>query len=327
MARLSLILALYAAGVVTWLAFLREAPPAPGAADPGADTNGTPTDAMIRAARTAADSQVQESIRPHLADLDARLARLENIRKDYERILGDVQDAAELTAELGRGGVEKLGKQLAEIEARTRTVSDVEAQAGKLTEALARLLTQHGAQGKRLAELENQVRELASRPQAPVAPTGPTQPTLPDEEPDVGAAEAQGIITQALMDLDSKDRNRVFAALQRLGQLKARPAAPRIILVLQNHKDEFLRRAAAMSLGKMESCDAVPVLIDTIADRDQGVALQAARSVFTITGYEVDVSGDFRTKARRKARTEALAWWKKNEGEVRERLGQPASEG
>ena len=75
-----------------------------------------------------------------------------------------------------------------------------------------------------------------------------------------------------------------------LGELSAhcyrRDVSVEKIVVLLNHGDPFVRRAACQALRDLQAAAAVPALVASMADTDEGVALQAWNALKTITGRQ-----------------------------------------
>jgi HEAT repeat protein len=124
----------------------------------------------------------------------------------------------------------------------------------------------------------------------------------------------------ALRGLTSKDENVLSNAIETLRMKKAVEGVPALNALLLNVKvDSFTRMSAAAALGDIGSPDAVDSLIEAFVDEDFGVAQQAAKSVFKLTGYDAKMTDSPGIRERRAKKSLAKEWWKKHEAEVREK--------
>jgi DNA mismatch repair ATPase MutS len=122
-----------------------------------------------------------------------------------------------------------------------------------------------------------------------------------------------------------RDTDRVSNAIETLRSHKAVEAVPKLLALMSNEKkDSFTRMSAASALGDIGSPDAMDGLIDALVE-DESVALQAAKAIRKISGYDVKLSDTPGIRERRKRKTEVKEWWKQHEAEVRERLGGPSA--
>lgn len=309
MAKLSLLLALYAAALVTYVAFFRPAPgtdEGAGAADSAAEEA-----AWRRKVVDRARLEAREEIQPKLVELEAWRGRIETIRGEMQDHLVDLDAWIEETAQLSSGGLEDLKERLRGFEGTGVKLQEIALQ----IEALA----------KRVKALEDRppvVREIIRTESGPAKPTGPAVPTLPQEDVE-DPKVVQKKVAQAMADLASDEPAKLWAAINTTRKYEVLEAAPQLIAILQDHKNILMRRAAAQALGAVRSADAVVPLMDAMGDRDDGLGEYANTAVLEITGFDSGMEAGDRIKARRRARTAVVAWWRQHEPEVRERLGQP----
>ena len=85
--------------------------------------------------------------------------------------------------------------------------------------------------------------------------------------------------------LKDPDANESFRALIQLTRLNNARSAPALIVALRTHQDPYVRAGAAIALGKLRSCDAVPSLIENLLDRADLVRHSAHRALTEITGH------------------------------------------
>ncbi len=308
MSKLALLVALYAAGVSTWV-FLKEPAPAPvrDAAPREASAGALVRDGVTRARREA-----REETRIQLLEIDKRLERIDAMREEGEDRLRDLDSWIEEAKRVTAGGLDTL-------KARFKTLESLGPRLRSMGEAIDALRKEVKELADRPAVIKEVIREVAgSKPDN--RPKVPTLPSKPTEDPAVVAKKIQ----QAMLGLNDKDENKLFLAIEVLRKHKVLAAAPRLIEIVETSKSVLLRMNAATALGAMQSCDAVPTLANAVAD-DAQVAQMAHKAVVAITGQERTLSHSARVKERRRARNEILTWWRTNEEAVRARLSQPKS--
>ena len=152
----------------------------------------------------------------------------------------------------------------------------------------------------------------------PAAPVGPTPEELAANKEKVRALIAE---------LDSPDVGKVFTACSKLGKFGDLEAVPQLMKVAKEHKDPLARSAALSALGKLHACDAVPVILAAMLEKDASVMLMAGQAFGQISGLDSGLSGDASRKDRNEAKDRWTKWWTQHETEVRDRLKQPAGAG
>ena len=272
MAKLSLVLALYAAAVVTYIAFVKPAP-AGGAAggDPAAAADDA---AWRRKVVERARLEAREEIQPKLAELEAWRGRIETIRGEMQDHLVDLDAWIEETAQLSSGGLEDLKERLRGFEGIGVKLQEIGLRIDALT--------------KRVKELEERppvVKEIIRTESGPAKPTGPKVPTLPEEDVE-DPKVVQQKVAEAMADLASDEPGKLWAAINTVRKYEVLAAAPHLIGILENHKNILMRRAAAQALGAVRSADAVVPLTDAMGDRDDGLGEYANAAVREITGFD-----------------------------------------
>lgn len=102
----------------------------------------------------------------------------------------------------------------------------------------------------------------------------------------VNSADAEGIVAALARALDSADTDARYMAARLLAEfgVKGKSAIPALINTLKNDKDDLVRAAAARSLGYLAdpTSEAVPVLAETIVDKDVRVRRSAVRALVHI---------------------------------------------
>ncbi len=310
MSKLALLVAIYAAGLSTWV-FLKEPAAAPEtSSQPSTEAS---AGALVRDGVTRARREAREETRTQLLEIDKRLERIDEMREEGEDHLQDLDTWIEETKRVTAGGLDGL-------KARFKTLETLGPRLRAMGEAIDKLRKEVKDLADRPAVIRETIREVASSKPDPNRPRVPTLPQKPTEDPAVVAAR----IAKAMVDLNDKELTTVFKAMEVVRRHKVLAAAPRLIEILEGYKDDFVRQAAATALGAMKSCDAVLPLANAVAD-DAEVAQIASKAVRDITGYDPALSHSARVKERRRARNEILAWWRTNEEVVRGRLSQPKS--
>lgn len=319
MAKLALILSLLANGVAAFALFSRGG----GAGDrPGPTTaaaapvrGDVPLDALQRNLQEELDKSLNARDERLLKDLKKRERNLEQLLAEWTAKLPDLQTRSERTASNNSGKLEELDAQMtAQAQSVEKHLHSMDALAG------------------RVKTLE--ARPVSSGAPAPTAPT-PTAPSRPVEEPKAEMPNAPAEdpevvkkkVQKALADLEAGDPNTIYPAITELAKYAAVEAVPKLGALLwpeaTQNSDVFTRQAAAAALGKIKSADAVPILIQAIADRADMVSQQANKSFRQITEHDTELSPKARIQEKRKVVGAALEWWTRHEDEVRARLQQP----
>jgi HEAT repeat protein len=315
MAKLALLLAVLAAAAAGYAA-LRPLP-AHAPASPGGSEGG-PDAAVARLAKDAARAEADARVAAAFADLDRRIAKLDQMRKQIE---GSVAEARRL----GEASADAVAARVDTVERDAR-------------QAIRALRTELEASHSRTPAPGPSGSTDEIRPGAEPEPARPVEPE-PEPEPEEAAppsatptpapaapamSEAERAeIDKALANLDGKETNVVFAAIETLRTKKVREAGPRLVKLLATSKDPYLRMGAAAALGGIGIADGVDALIEALVDEDVSVAGQASKAIRRITGVNLDFSAKAGIRERRKAKSEMKQWWKEHEQEVRDRLGQP----
>ncbi len=122
--------------------------------------------------------------------------------------------------------------------------------------------------------------------------------------------------------LESSDAAQSFDAVFRLQDLGGERAAQALTGAARTNPDALTRAAAAKALGEMKAVDAVPVLIEMLADEDSLVRLGASEALGNITLRSTSTSGEAAGASPADARKDWAEWWRQHEQEVRRGLGQ-----
>ncbi len=312
MSKLMVVLALYAAGVSTYLLLDRsEAAPAPATGAP-AESAGS---VELREAVTEARKQAKSAVLEELKDLDVRLARIEKLRKETVAGLQKIDEQAESAARLNAGTLEAM-------EERIKGLEDVAGKLSKLGQEVAALRRRVKEVEDRPAVIERVIEKGGTPTQKPVEDDTPKLPPTKMEDPDVVKAK----IAKALKDIQSDDYRVAWPAIETVRKYKVLEATDRLVFILGNFKEPFARMASATALGALASADTVEPLIEALVDKNDKVAQTANKSIYLITGYDTKISATARIQERRRARNTAIQWWRENEQAVRDRLGQPKGE-
>ncbi|MDA1193785.1 MAG: HEAT repeat domain-containing protein [Planctomycetota bacterium] len=312
MSKLAFILALYAAGIATWLWLDRGASPGVQGT-PAAESAGHPeVRAVLGEVRTLWRAELKDTLR----DVNWRFAEMDTLRKSMETGVQSMQKAAEDSSQANYGMLESIKE---DVQRFGKATNNLEAVVSRLEALEARL--------KVLEERPAQViREVVTeRGPGPVAPKddGPKRPSLPTE-PERDPAEVAREIEEARAALGSEDVDKLFPAIERIREHRVLDAVPRLIEILANHKDEFGRTAAASALGDMRIADAVIPLAEALVDKSDLVANQAAKAIRQITDFDTELTLTAGIRGRRAARGRVKEWWRAHEAAVRATLEQPA---
>ena len=304
---LTFLLALYAAGVVTFLLV--------GALGKGEKAPEVPQ--IVEARITEAVGSLEGAV-----------------KRDRLKALGDLRrEAAGERAASAKKLETAVDGRIAVLQTK---VDETDRLAHDRLEALSQKVQQAEDEIAHLSALIRQVQEdaqaeAARRVATPPQPT-PPEPTPPEPAPQPTPMQPKPIDPKHEADLalwidrlkDSNENIRFSATLE-LGRLKDLRAAPPLIEVLQKDRDYYVRLGAATALGDMKACDAIPVLIEALDDKDSLVRTAANDALQAITGKAFEFVTEMTGRQRRKVMKDWRDWWKQEEQAVRSRLGQPAS--
>ncbi|MDF1699994.1 MAG: HEAT repeat domain-containing protein [Planctomycetota bacterium] len=261
----------------------------------------------------------REELKGTLKDINWRFAEMEALRKSMEAGLQSMQEASEESAQANYGMLETMREDVKRF--------------GKATGNVEKMVARLEAIEKRLKAVEDRpaqiIRETILKGgggPAPTKDTGPKRPTLPTgpkKDPAVVARE----IAAARKGLASEDVDELFPAIEKIRQHRVMDAVPRLIEILQKHKDEFGRTAAASALGDMKVADAVLALAEALVDKSDLVASQANQAIRHITEFDTGLGPSDGIRRRRTARNKVKEWWRDHEAAVRTTLGQPKAGG
>lgn len=115
-------------------------------------------------------------------------------------------------------------------------------------------------------------------------------------------AESVAALVERLQSPDAAAR---ISAVQRLGALRDRAAAPSLAAALGD-KDREVRVAAALALAACGTRDSLPALLDALGDGDSAVASAAAVALENLTGH----ARPFSAAASRNERVRSAAGWR-----------------
>jgi len=255
------------------------------------------------------------------------------LAEDAKRLENVVSRVADLAAEVRQGNLDmaEVSARLRDLEKRQQALVAIEQKANELAsefrdkqedfqdEVEGRLEQKNAA----IRSLEVKVVELARRLQAvknarPIAAAPRPAPGPGDPEPaeapaapeaprvETAPAEVQKYVEQ----LKADEEGLRFAAAVELGRIGHPAAIDPLMEVLEKDKDYFVRRAAARSLGDMNSWVAVPALIDTLGDKEFFVAIAAHQALKNITGQDFGFKENMSRSEVRRVITKARDWWK-----------------
>ena len=300
---LTLLLALYAAGVATWL-LTRDRGPTGVSASVAAAIKSQADQTLADATRRQAQSA--EAVQKLLESADARTtAASEAIHQQISGLVAKVeQDRAETAVRLNalEAKVLALDAQVAEVHGWLKELKD---------------------------RAEREVTQPVEPPPTPEPPPEPTpeppptppSPTGPREQapaPQVDPAQLQHWIDL----LQDPDAGIAFTATISLARLKDLRAVPALVRALETYKDFYVRLGAADALKELRACDAVPNLIDALDDKDDLVRSSANLALQGITQHEEPFAPTLGKPELRKVQKNWRDWWKENETRVRASLGQ-----
>lgn len=266
--------------------------------------------------------------------------RLEEARSEVAGELSDqrLEFAGELRAE--RAERERLLAALGERidRAGSDLREDAQREAGRMDESLAAMRTTLESVNERLhalsrhdVELERQredldglrsavdqlqidvgqlARGLLEVEQRSPSGFGLAQPTTPEP-----AAPAWAGLVEELESTNAGER---WSAVQALGETRDERVVAYLIPMLQD-EDIFVRMATARIFGDLESVDAVPSLIEALADEEAPVREASVSSLRLITGKNFRFD-PMASQSERERRRKAWREWWENTG--RQELGQ-----
>lgn len=304
---LTFVLALYAAGVVTFLLV--------GALGKGEKAPSVPP---------IVEARIQEAV----ADA-ARTARQDRTRA--------IADAKQEDARARAAALEKLADDLdAKLEVISTRIGETDLLSKERITTLSNRVDRWENEIARLAELIRKVQEDAAAEAARRVATPPTPPPTeppPKTEPEQPPAtpprvappsdpERDAEVARWIERLKDSNENVRFGATLELGRLKDLRAAEPLVTVLSEDKDYYVRLGAATALGDIKACAAVPALIEALDDKDGLVRTAANDSLQAITGQAFEFVTEMSGRERRKVMKQWRDWWKENEPGVRDRLGQ-----
>jgi len=306
---LTFVLALYAAGVVTFLLV--------GALGKGEET-----------------PQVPPLVEKRIEQAVGNLA--ETVRGERTRALGDLKQ------ESSRALKETLDKLAGDLDGRlqvlTTRINEMDGLAGERISALGEKVQRCEDEIAHLSALIRKVQEEAAAEAARRVATPPPEPTTPEPKPEPAPPTTQPMperppadpehdaeVTRWIERLKDSNENIRFSATLELGRLKDLRAAAPLVEVLREDKDYYVRLGAATALGDMKACDAVPALVEALDDKDTLVRTAANDALQAITGQAFEFVTEMSGRERRKVMKQWRDWWKDNELAVRDRLGQRVS--
>jgi hypothetical protein len=297
---LTLLLALYAAGVTTWL-LARGSGPA-GVSAPVAAAIREQADQTLADA-TRGSAETTQAIQGMLDRAEARTNLASEANNEQVRAL-----AAKVEQDR-----EDIGARLRDLEVRVRTL---DAQVGEVHAWLREL--------KQRAERE--VTQPVEPPPAP-EPVPEPPPTPPPATPIAPAPPAQPQADPAELQhwidlLRDSNAGIAFSATISLARLKDLRAVPALVSALETYKDFYVRLGAADALRELKACDAVPNLIEALDDKDDLVRSSANLALQGITQHEEPFAPTLGKPELRKVQAAWRRWWKENETRVRASLQQ-----
>lgn len=326
MSKFVVLLTVYAAAVASFLLYdhlrVRNAP-AQGVADRAFLDSAQSSDAQVRKLMAEARELLRDEIKATLKNVDWRLARIEALRTSMEEGLEATERTATEAGQANYGKLEAMQEEVNAFGQAARSLADLqktltalEARLKEVEERPAQVIREvasaAASSGKKTAEAPKAV-----EPKIPILP-GPAR-----KSPEVIKAE----IEKARKDIQSEELTVLWGAIEKIRQHRVLDAVPRLIEIMSTFREELGRSNAAAALGHMQIADAVPALAEALVDKSDLVAQQANKSIRQITGFDSQMSPSARVRERRTIRGRVKEWWRANEAEVRQRLGQPASGG
>lgn len=327
---LTLLLALFAAGVATFLLVVHLGKKE---ADPNLVSDGVST--HVARADQALESRLVESQRTAVDTLASRVStQLSALQAD----LRDARKAHNQQADIvGKRAIEVSGR----LDRMQGAIVTLQKDIGTINEWMTKI-EQIAEEVQRLREEQQKLAERAVVGPDTPGPDGGGEtpnpnaqnpngqnPDTPGTQPGTGtskprAADHDAQLEQYITQLASKDQNLVFVATVKLSELGDLRAVPPLLKVLKRHGDFYARLGAATALGVLKSVDAVPDLIDALNEKDDLVRVAANDALVLITGEKIVFSSSLSRNERTRKQREWRAWFKENETALRTQLNQPA---
>ncbi|MHC5009861.1 MAG: HEAT repeat domain-containing protein [Planctomycetota bacterium] len=239
---------------------------------------------------------------------------------------------------------------------RTQLRTDLIALEARLMEADKESATRIGILQDRIVRLESDfktlnewVREATERARAALEEPPPPEetPSAPPPEPPVREPpdppyteperdpEREAEVDRWIERLRDPNENIRFSATLELGRLKSLRATEPLLGVLKGDRDFYVRLGAATALGDIRACDAVPALIDRLNDDKDALVRTAANDALrliteeqrAVTGDDFLFDADMSSTERKRIQKQWRDWWRANERAVRAQLGQQKEEG
>ncbi|MFV1958333.1 MAG: HEAT repeat domain-containing protein [Planctomycetota bacterium] len=307
---MTFLLALYAAGVVTFLlvVFLGPKPEKPDVVSPAVET-------AIAGSRSAVETSLRRVLSEGLAATvkdagSAADARTSVVRKEIRAQLDVLQARLEASDALASDHLKAQAQRLDRIE-------------GEVS-ALSALLREVKEEAEREAA-RRRARPVPTPPKPESATREPTPVRPPVAPPDKPAGANTQAVTRWIRRLKDANENIRFSATLELGRLKDRRASAPLVEVLQKDRDYYVRLGAATALGDIKAVDAFPALVDALNDRDGLVRTAANDALQSITEQAYALPPGMSKGERRRLQKKWRSWFKENEAGLRDRLGQPAA--
>jgi hypothetical protein len=299
---LTLLLALYAAGVTTWLL-------ARGSERSG----GVPTvvgDAIhAQAQQTLADATKRTEGATTALRIQVDAARGDS-QQALDALGGKIDDLARRSAQERTESLTLMGELKGRLEAAEKQVREVHEWLRELKTRAERELTQ--------PPVPETTSPPPPEPKPEPVPAPPPEPTPAAPPPAVDPGELQ----HAIDLLQDPNAGIAFSATISLGRMKDLRAVPALVKALKTHKDFYVRLGAADALRELKACDAVLDLVDALDDKDDLVRSSANMALQGITQHEESFAPTLGKQELRRVQGAWKRWWKENEVAVRQRLGQ-----
>ena len=301
---LTLLLALYAAGVTTWLL-------ARGTERAGGVTK--PVEAAIRDQGKATFEQAVQTVEDATTRLRTHIERTRGeTRKHLDTLDERLEDLSKRSGQERAEALTLTGELKGRLEAAERQVREVHEWLRELKARAERELTQPTSSEPTTAP------PTEPKPEPVPAPAAPPEPVPAAPPPAVDPGELQ----HAIDLLQDPNAGIAFSATISLGRMKDLRAVPALIKALKSHKDFYVRLGAADALRELKACDAVLDLVDALDDKDDLVRSSANMALQGITQHEESFAPTLGKQELRKVQAAWTRWWKENELSVRQRLGQ-----
>ena len=165
-----------------------------------------------------------------------------------------------------------------------------------------------------------QLASAGSGPQGGPSPAPPPPPPGKPKRPKKKGPVDQAQVDKWLEALEGESNDHAFSAAIELARLGDMRAVDPLMRQMKEHKDFYVRLAAATALGELRAPSAVIALIDQLGDQDQLVSTAAAEALRAITKHKFKFSPSMEEEARSELQTQLRDWWRENEINVIERL-------